>query len=436
MVPETVFAADLPLLPDVGYYSAWSTLYDFVAAGYHVDQPCVNATAQQQFMIPHPVAPSSRRTPVASLLLLFVGLRVGLAMWMWLVVQRVPMPLWPDDKLRPYYGVAVEQNQILAPWQRWDTLHYQAIAERGYAAFDTALFVPPLFPGLMRLGSVPLGGSTLLAGLVFSSAAALLLLFALYRLSRFELGDAPAAWRAVLYLALFPSAFFLFAAYTESIFLLAAVMMLWHLRRTEWVRAGAWAALASLSRLPGALVLIPLAWEALRSMAGTRKVHPLLGVAVGAAGALAFPLYIWARLGLAPWTPLLVQAERFGGGFTFPGVNLVQAVRNAFGGPFFITDGLDIIFLIGAIVMVVPVWRKLPRVYGVYYATYLALFVTRTGGTEPLVGMVRYVLALFPACIILGAWGAKRWVNRVVVYVGLSGVLFMSASFALWLWMG
>ncbi len=378
----------------------------------------------------------ARRTPVVSLLLLFVGLRVGLWVWMWLAVQWVPMPLWPDDKLRPYYGVAVERNPLLAPWQRWDTLHYQAIAERGYAAFDTALFVPPLFPGLMRLGAVLLGGSTLIAGLVLSSAATLLLLFALYRLSRDELHDARASWRAVLYLALFPSAFFLLAAYTESAFLLAAVMMLWHLRRAEWLRAGAWAALASLSRLPGALILVPLAWEALREFLATRRAYPLAGLALGAAGALAFPLYVWARLGLAPWTPLLVQAERFGGGFTFPGANLIRAVSNAFSGPFFITDGLDILFLVGAVAMAVPVWRRLPRVYGVYYATFLALYLTRTGGNEPLVGMVRYVLVFFPAFLILGAWGEKHWINRTLIYTGLTGLLFMSAAFALWLWMG
>jgi len=43
---DAVFAADLPLLPDVSYYSAWSTLYDFVDARDLVHQPCVNATAQ------------------------------------------------------------------------------------------------------------------------------------------------------------------------------------------------------------------------------------------------------------------------------------------------------------------------------------------------------------------------------------------------------
>ncbi len=379
---------------------------------------------------------SARRTPVASLLLLFIELRVGLTLWMWLVVQQVAMPLWPDDKLRPYYSVAVDPNPILAPWQRWDTLHYQAIAERGYSAFDTALFVPPLFPGLMRLAASVLGGNTLLAGLVLSSTAALVLVFALYCLSRDELHDSSTAWRTVLYLALFPSAFFLFAAYTESIFLLAAVMTLSHVRRAEWLRAGAWAALASLSRLPGALILVPVAWEALRAFAATRRAYPLAGLALGLAGALAFPLYVWTRLGLAPWAPLLAQAQRFGGGFTFPGVNLIHAIANAFGGTFFLTDGLDILFLLGAVAMFVPVWRRLPRAYGIYYATYLALYLTRTGGTEPLVGMVRYVLVFFPAFLVIGTWGANRFANRAAVYFGLAGMLFMSASFALWLWMG
>jgi len=40
IVFNTVFAADLPLLPDASYYSAWNTLYDFVPAGVRVQQPC------------------------------------------------------------------------------------------------------------------------------------------------------------------------------------------------------------------------------------------------------------------------------------------------------------------------------------------------------------------------------------------------------------
>ncbi len=383
-----------------------------------------------------PVTSAPGREPVAKLIILFLALRVGLSLWMGLATQAVDMPLWPDDKLRPYYGVPVEQNGWLAPWQRWDTLHYQAIAERGYEAFDTALFVPPLFPALMRFGARLTGGSDLLAGVAVSSLAALAALFAMYRLARLEFHAGSGAWRATVYLALFPTAFFLFAAYTESLFLLAAIMMIWHVRRSEWLRAGGWAALASLSRLPGTLVLVPLSVEALIAWRASRKAYPLVAVLVGISGALLFPLYVWLRHGLPPWTPLVIQAARFGGGFAFPGVNLIRAIGNVFHGGFFITDAMDIMFLLVFMALALPVWRSLPRVYGVYYLTYLLLFLTRTGGTEPLVGMVRYVLALFPAFVVLGQWGANRWVNRAITYTSLAGLLFMSAGFALWLWMG
>jgi hypothetical protein len=218
--------------------------------------------------------------------------------------------------------------------------------------------------------------------------------------------------------------------------LFAAIMLIWHLRRSEWLRAGAWAAVASLSRLPGALVLVPLSIEAIVAWRASRRAYPLLAILVAGVGALLFPTYVWVRLGLPPWTPLVVQAARFGGGFAFPGVNLVQAVGNLLQGGFFITDALDILFLVVFVALALPVWKSLPRVYGVYYLTYLLLFLTRTGGTEPLVGTVRYVLALFPAFMVLGRWGASRWVHRAVIYPSLAGLLFMSAGFALWLWMG
>jgi len=376
------------------------------------------------------------RSPVAAIILFFLGLRVLLSLWMWLIPKWVAMPLWPDDKLRPYYGVSVEGRSWLAPWQRWDTLHYQAIAERGYSAFDTALFVPPLLPALMRYGARLVGGNTLLAGLAVSSAAALAAILALYRLCETEMRDSPSARRATLYCALFPTAFFLFAAYTESLFLLAAIMLVWHMRRSEWLRAGAWAAVASLSRLPGALVLVPLSIEAIVAWRASRRVYPMLAMLVGGVGALLFPAYVWVRLGLPPWTPLAVQAARFGGGFAFPGVNLVQAIGNILHGSYFITDALDILFLLVFVALAFPVWRSFPRAYGVYYLTYLLLFLTRTGGSEPLVGTVRYVLALFPAFMVLGRWGANRWAHRAILYSSLIGLLFMSAGFALWLWMG
>jgi hypothetical protein len=75
---------------------------------------------------------------------------------------------------------AVETNPWLEPWQSWDTLHCQAIAERGFAAFDSALYVPPLYPGLIRLTSALLGTDSLVSGLIVSNVAALAGMAAFY----------------------------------------------------------------------------------------------------------------------------------------------------------------------------------------------------------------------------------------------------------------
>ncbi len=101
----------------------------------------------------------------------FLVVRLALAGWMFAVRQVYAQPLPPHPVSRPYLGVQPEENPWLEPWQRWDTLHYQAIAERGYTAFNSALFTPPMLPLLMRGVSVLTGGNTLVAGIAVSNLA-------------------------------------------------------------------------------------------------------------------------------------------------------------------------------------------------------------------------------------------------------------------------
>ncbi len=355
---------------------------------------------------------------------------------MWAVRSLYPDPLPPDAALRPYLGVTPETNPWLEPWQRWDTLHYQAIAERGYEAFDIALFVPPLLPWAMRALAPLVGGNTLLAGILISSAAYLGVLFALLRLAQEETGDRQAARRATMYLAFFPTAFFFLADYTESLFLLAVVLTMWAARRSRWIWAGVWGGVACLTRLPALLIVVPLAYAAWDSWRRERRAGPWMAPSIALALGLLFPLYVWLGLGKAPWAPFMVQVARFGGGFVLPGANLLASMRLILSGGAFITDILDFVFLLAFVVLAVPVWRRLPRLYSVYYLSFLLLYLTRQGGSEPLVGMVRYVLALFPAFFVLGEAGQRAWLNRLLLYGGWAGLLFMSGGFAVWLWMG
>jgi hypothetical protein len=177
----------------------------------------------------------------------FIVLRFATAVWLWGIRQVLDQPLPPDPFYRQYVGVAVESRPWLEPWQRWDTLQYQAIAERGYHAFASAIFVPPLYPLAIRLISRPLGGDTLSAAILISNLACAAAFVAFTRLAFLELGTTKAARRSLLYLACSPPAFFLVAAYTESLYLLAAVF---HSAPTG--EAGRiLGAVACMSRLPG-----------------------------------------------------------------------------------------------------------------------------------------------------------------------------------------
>jgi len=379
---------------------------------------------------------SDKHRDVALAAVVFVVARIVLSIWVWSVRQAYPVPLPPDPVLRPYLGVAVETDPWLEAWQRWDTLHYQAIAERGYTAFDSALFVPPLYPLLMRWTGVLLGGRTLLAGILISNVACLGSLIGLYRLALHELGDEAIARRSIIYLASFPAAFFMLAAYTESLYVLAAVLALYAVGKRRWWWAGVWGSAAALTRLPGAVIMIPLAYAAWNAWRRERSWQAWAAVALPLAGAAVLPLYAWWELHLPPWTPLAVQSTRFGGGLAWPGANVIEAVRRILFGQAYLADGLDLGFLLVFLVCAWPVWRRLSRVCGIYYLTLLAMYLLRMGGIQPLLSTARYVLALFPAFIVWGEWGQRPWVNRLILYPSWIGLLFMSGQFAVWGWVG
>ena len=210
---------------------------------------------------------------------IFLFFRLITLLWMWGIRQVISQPIYPHPILRPYLGVPIEQNPWLEPWQRWDTLHYQAIANRGYTAFDSALFVPPLFPYLMKTVAILLGGNTLLAGIVISNIAFLFCLIIFYRMTENETKKSDDATRATLYLASFPASFFFFAAYTESLFLLASLLVIQYTRHEKWWQAGIWGGIASLTRLPGLLIVVPLIYTALIKWAKEKY------------GNLGFPLF-------------------------------------------------------------------------------------------------------------------------------------------------
>jgi hypothetical protein len=115
---------------------------------------------------------------------------------------------------------------------------------------------------------------------------------------------------------------------------------------------------------------------------------------------------------------------------------MVEAASRILHGQLVEENLIELAFTLFFIVLTIFIWKKLPRLYGVYAVTLMLLFLTRLGSPQPLVSMARYVLEIFPAFLILAIWGRKPWVNRLILYISWLGLLFFSAQFAIWGWVG
>ena len=186
------------------------------------------------------------------------------------------------------------QNQpyLNEPWLNrqvaWDSEFYLAIAVGGYADPDasgildpdTGARLPfsyhffPVYPYLMRYLAVPLRvfhlnpiATASLAGVIISLLGTLGGVLALWELTRESLGP-EGAWRAVFYLLVFPTSFFLAMVYTEGLFIGLVFGALVLARRGHWLEASGVAAVAAGTRAVGVALVVPLAWTWFQAVKG------------------------------------------------------------------------------------------------------------------------------------------------------------------------
>lgn len=181
-------------------------------------------------------------------------------------------------------------DSFLWIWKRWDGLHYVNLAELGYSGYvedgkNLFLVFFPLYPWLMRVISL-ITGNTMAAGLLISFVCYGAGCVFLYKLAALELGRG-AAKRTVLFLSVYPYAFFFGGIMTESLFLLTTAGGLWAIRRHRWWQAGVWGLLAAMTRMHGILLIGAAGAELIEHMGRfdwktiARKLPALLLPAVG-----------------------------------------------------------------------------------------------------------------------------------------------------------
>ena len=345
-------------------------------------------------------------------------------------------PAYSVEDIFPYHGVAAETNPLLALWQRFDANWYVKIAQRGYAGDDGSTVYFPMYPALIRLTSAAVGDS-MFAALLISNLALIGALYELYRLAEL-LADAASARRAVAYLLLFPTGFFLMAAYTESLFLFFALGTFLFALRRHWYLAVLFGALAALTRLQGVLLVAPLAYRLWREIEEAKRKGTLriAYYVLRFVPLLSIPLATMAFLAFTNLSLFASYTGELHARFVLPWDNLAAAVAQLASGQGSLVDALNLVTTLGLGALLVAVWQKQPREYGLYAIVMFLAPLFRMTTTQPLVSMMRYALAIFPVFILWGVWGKNAWVNRAIIYPSLLLQLYLSAQFVMWGWVG
>jgi hypothetical protein len=163
----------------------------------------------------------------------------------------------------------------------WDTTWYLDVARHGYehdmgqvGEIYTNLAFFPLMPGIMA-AAIGIGVNPFVAAVVIANLAFLAALWALWALTRGREGVLGAD-RAVWTLALLPAALYCSLAYTEGLALASAIGASLAAVRGRWATAGLLAAVASLSRPTGGIVVLLLVMLAVREPRPGRVRRALL----------------------------------------------------------------------------------------------------------------------------------------------------------------
>ena len=376
---------------------------------------------------------------------------VGLALVAVVALSAHLLPRWPG------YPVATEHfpgSWLLEGWVRYDGNWYRDIVNHGYAyagpgqQANVAYF--PGYPLAMGLVTLVVRNAAL-AGVLLTMACGLgaLVLFARWTRTRV---DERTTRLAVLLLALYPFAWFLFGAvYADAFFLVSAIGAFVLLEGGHPVLAGLVGAVATSSRALGPALVVGLVLVVIERRGGFRHLRALrpadFGVLLSAVGGVGWSVYQAVRWG----DPLLFSHVEGAPGWN-QGVGPTTWLKVAFFRrigklPGWLSDSihhttqqsahpwtdttLTLTLLLHALALVVAcllvrtVWHR----FGWGYAGY-AIGVIAIGalGTKDFMSVGRYLLAAFPlfAAGALVLIDRPRW--RLATLITSGGLLALLAS--------
>jgi hypothetical protein len=330
---------------------------------------------------------------------------------------------------------------IMQEFNRWDAPHYVDIAKNWYntnPAADAYNFIVffPLYPILIRAITFSFDYVNLSA-LIVSNVCSIVAFIYLYKLTKLEFNDS-VAQKAVVFLSIFPTAYFLTAPYTEGLFFATIIASFYYARLGKWALAGGLSVLAAFSRLGGLLMVPVLIMEYLHQKGWKlRQVDArILWASLGIAG---FLIYLGINYQVTGNAFMFMEIEK---NHWFNTLNPLQGLDQAiywtfnYTYPENFTIGLSpIIFAAFGLATVISsnivgLQRRLRPSYVLYMLLTWMLAVS----TSWWVSVPRYVMAMFPMFMLFGLISRRKIVFVALASVFLAGLCFYTVLFALHWW--
>jgi hypothetical protein len=358
-------------------------------------------------------------------------------------------------------------DTLVSPMRLWDGLWYQLVAEKGYGFHSANAAFWPLFPWSMRALADFLPMTTATAGYLIANVSFFIALILLYKLVSLDFDDRVA--RVTLWaIALFPTALFFSAVYTESPFLMLLVGSLYAARRGNWWVAGLVGALAALTRSYGMFLVLPLGVLFLqeRGFYIRRWVPTGLAVAMPLLGPAIFSWHLnrvwgdpwawknvqeqWNRFSAMPWDTLRYAFSQSPEGLKIhvqdgADWSWISTLRDNFSWATITSDpwrdhvaNSDTLELVCTLAFIglalIGLW-KLPLYMSVYLLPGLIVPLFQPSSVHVLMSMPRFGLTLFPLFVVIALLLVGRnWIARPLALLSTAMLVLLTIQFATWYW--
>ncbi len=320
-------------------------------------------------------------------------------------------------------------------WNRWDAQRYLQLAREGYLTAGDARFNLvglPLYPWLTRAVSWS-GCDIRIAAFLVSGVASLAAALLLLQLVRFDEEEGVSLY-AIWFLLIYPTSYFLNIAYTEATLLALVLGSFVAARKKAWLWAGVLGGLASMTRLPGIVVLPALLFEAWEQYRVARRFEwRWLWLAIVPCG---LGIYLWINYALTgdPLAFSKLFREHFYQSLASPWIGLRNVFRVLDGDqPDFVvmSGGAEAFFSILAIAMTTWSWFVLRPSYSIWMTGTTLLCISN----KFIQGVPRYTLVMFPIFILFArAARGRPLVFAMISFPSLILLSFFVSKFALGHW--